>query len=125
MKIKIVITIALICLANLLFCQNKAIIDKSTKDFRCTMDNGEYRIFGYDTMSIKGNKTVCISSFTSDVEGNPNKCSLGAYYSTFDIPNEGKIIYITSQNHFVKLKYVEPKKADVIFYIEEKMVEFE
>lgn len=72
--------------------------------------------YGYETASTNSQKMICFSSFTADVENNPHKCSLGAYYTTDEI----EITYLGTEGSFVKLQL-----KSTVFYVEIKNVKFE
>jgi hypothetical protein len=78
-------------------------------------------IYGYKLPDLKSEKMICFSSFTSDVDNNPHKCVLGAYYVTGDL----NIEYITIEGNFVKLKFKEEGKQDTLFYVETEYIKFE
>ena len=78
-------------------------------------------IYGYKLPDLKSEKMICFSSFTSDVNNNPHKCVLGAYYETGDL----NIEYITIEGNFVKLKFKEEGKQDTLFYVETEYIKFE
>ncbi len=108
---------------NQCFAQNLPVVNKAKKSFNVYMvsDDDTPLIYGYETADISSKKMICFSSFTVDVENNPHKCVLGAYYTTDDI----SIDYLVTEGDFVKLAFKEAGKSDVIFYIEKKFVKFE
>ena len=103
--------------------QNLPVINKAKKTFSLYMasDDDTPLIYGYETADVSSKKMICFSTFTADVDGNPHKCALGAYYSTDEI----EIVYIATEGSFVKLKMVNSSKGDVVFYMETKSVKFE
>jgi len=106
-----------------LYSQNLPVINKTKKTFNLYMDNGDDTplIYGYETASASGKKIICFSTFTVDVENNPHKCLLGAYYHTEDI----EIQYLGTEGAFVKLQFIDSNKGNTVFYIETKNVKFE
>jgi hypothetical protein len=107
------------------FCssQNLPFIDKSDGSFMLFMDKYDDTplIFGYSLANVQSEKVICFSSYTSDVENNPNNCQLGSYYTTIDL----NIAYVATEGDFVKLKFIANGRPERIFYIEKKNVLFE
>ncbi len=112
-----------VSLSNLCTAQNLPSINTSKKTFDLGMDDSEDTplIYGYETADATSKKLICFSTFTSDVENNPHKCALGAYYTTDDI----EIQYIGTEGSFVKLRFIGSSKGDVVFYVEKKMVKMQ
>ena len=110
-------------LTNFCYSQNLPSINKADKSFSLYMDKYDDTplIYGYKLPDLKSEKLICFSSFTSDVDNNPHKCVLGAYYKTGDLSIE----YITIEGSFVKLKFKVEGKQDTLFYIEKKNIKFE
>ena len=110
-------------LTNFCYSQNLPSIDKEEKSFSLYMDKYDETplIYGYKLPDLKSEKMICFSSFTSDVDNNPHKCVLGAYYETGDL----NIEYITIEGNFVKLKFKEEGKQDTLFYVETEYIKFE
>jgi hypothetical protein len=77
-------------------------------------------IYGYESADVKSKPTICFSSFTVDVDGNPHKCLHGAYYETGDLD----ISFVGFSGDFVQLKMT-TKTGDVTFYMEKKNIRFE
>jgi hypothetical protein len=115
--------ILFVFLTNFCFSQNLPSINKAVKSFSLYIDKYDITplIYGYILPDIKSEKLICFSSFTSDVDNNPHKCVLGAYYETGDL----NIEYITIEGSFVKLKFKAEGKQDTLFYIEKKNIKFE
>ena len=110
-------------LSNLCYSQNLPSINKVDKSFWLYIDKYEETplIYGYQLPDLNSEKMICFSSFTSDVDNNPHKCVLGAYYETVDL----NIEYISMEDNFVKLKFTTEGKQESIFYVEKKSVKFE
>ena len=110
-------------LTNFCYYQNLPFINKENKSFSLDMDRYDDTplIYGYKFADLKSEKLICFSSFTSDVESNPHKCILGAYYEAGDL----NIEYITIEGSFVKLKFKIEGKQDTLFYVEKKNIKFE
>jgi|688.fasta_scaffold448844_2 hypothetical protein len=108
-------------MANQVMAQNFPQINASKGTFDLYMgDDDTPLIYGYETADASSKKLICFSSMTADVEGNPHKCSLGAYYTTDEI----EVQYIATEGSFVKLKFISQSKSSTIFYIEKKFVKF-
>lgn len=123
---KIIFSLAILSglvLTNDCFAQNLPVIDMAKKTFNIYMDNSDDTplIYGYETDDLTSKKLICFSTMTADVDGNPHKCKLGAYYTTDDI----SITYIENAGNFVKLKFVADGNEETIFYVEKKMVKFQ
>lgn len=123
---KIIFSLAILVgsvLTNDCFAQNLPTINTAKKTFNVYMetDDDTPLIYGYESADLTSKKMICFSSMTADVDGNPHKCVLGAYYTTDEI----SIDYIATEGSFVKLKFTADGKPDAIFYIEKKMVKFE
>ncbi|MEY3048460.1 MAG: hypothetical protein RL365_498 [Bacteroidota bacterium] len=125
MKILMIISgsILFTILSNLCYSQNLPSINKVDKSFWLYIDKYEETplIYGYQLPDLNSEKMICFSSFTSDVDNNPHKCVLGAYYETVDL----NIEYISMEGNFVKLKFTTEGKQESIFYVEKKSVKFE
>jgi len=125
MKILMIISgsILFTILSNLCYSQNLPSINKVDKSFWLYIDKYEETplIYGYQLPDLNSEKMICFSSFTSDVDNNPHKCVLGAYYETVDL----NIEYISMEDNFVKLKFTTEGKQESIFYVEKKSVKFE
>jgi hypothetical protein len=78
-------------------------------------------IFGYDEPDVKSEKVICFSSFTEDVENNPHKCIMGAYYETGEFVFE----YVEIIGEFVKLKMITGENTELFFFMEIKNVKFD
>lgn len=121
--ITISISILFALSADSYYSQNLPSINKLDKSFSLYMDKYDNTplIYGYRLPDLRSEKMICFSSFTSDVENNPHKCVLGAYYETGDL----NIEYINIEGNFVKLKFKKDGKQDIIFYIEKKYLTIE
>jgi hypothetical protein len=126
-KMKILMTISgaiLFALStNFCYSQNLPSINIADKSFSLYMDKYDETplIYGYKLPDLKSEKLICFSSFTSDVDNNPHKCVLGAYYETGNLSIE----YITTEGSFIKLKFKVEGKQDTLFYVEKKNIKFE
>jgi len=84
----------------------------------------DYRIFGYAKPSVKSEKLLLLSIYTSDVEGNPFRCKLGAYYETSDMKNLD-LKYKETSCDFIKAVAIDNRKKETLVYFEKKWIEFE
>jgi hypothetical protein len=110
--------------ANNMVAQNKAYVDKeSNKVYVDQSKNEDHKILGYQNPDIKSKKLICISSFTSDVDNNPENLLLGAYYSTDDLKEDNSIYFISLTGDFAKLKFVDSQNIETPFYIEKKCID--
>jgi hypothetical protein len=107
--------------ANQVMAQNFPQINAAKGTFDLYMgDDDTPLIYGYESADASSKKLICFSSMTADVDGNPHKCSLGAYYTTDEI----EVQYIATEGSFVKLKFISQSKSATIFYVEKKFVKF-
>ncbi|MES2516928.1 MAG: hypothetical protein V4585_02400 [Bacteroidota bacterium] len=105
--------------------QTKAFIDKQTKQFSLTANiRQDHKFFGYAEANINAKKMIVFSVFTTDVEGNPYKCPLGAYYDTSGLPEGDQIMFVSTVGNFTKLNYINAKKEVTSIYIRRKYVDF-
>lgn len=102
---------------------NKAIISNLDSSIFIGQDKYmDHRIFGYERPDINSKKLILFSSFTKDVEGNPFRCPLGAFYSS-DLMDDLTFKYLATEGQFVKAKLIH-KGAETIVYIERNWVTF-
>ena len=103
--------------------QNLPTINKAEKTFYLYMDKYDETplIFGYDQPDVNSEKVICFSSFTEDVEHNPHKCIMGAYYETGELVFE----YVETIGDFVKVKMIVGESTELFFYMEVKNVKFD
>jgi hypothetical protein len=106
--------------------QTKATVSKASKSFDLTADiKNDYRIFGYSLPDVKSKKLILFSIFTNEVEANPYKCPLGAYYQTSDLARGSSVTFVAETAGFVKLNYTSATGATTPFYIQRKFIAFE
>lgn len=84
----------------------------------------DYRIFGYAKPDTKSEKILLLSIYTSDVEGNPFRCKLGAYYDTSGMKNID-LKYLETTGNFIKAVAIDKKKKQTVVYFEKKWIEFD
>lgn len=122
MKKITLLTILSIALAGLakVQAQNLPTVNTSKKIFYLEQDMTDDTplIFGYESADVNSKKMIAFSSFTKDVENNPNKCVLGAFYDTSDLD----ISYVETSGNFVKLAFKKTDGSVVNFYMEKKNV---
>jgi hypothetical protein len=102
--------------------QNLPVINRAKSTFYLEMEQSDDTplIYGYATADVKTKPTICFSSFTVDVDGNPHKCALGAYYDTSSLD----INFVGFSGDFVELKMT-TETGNVTFFMEKKNVRFE
>ncbi len=83
----------------------------------------DHRIFGYETPSVNAARKILISVFTNDVQDNPFRCPMGAYYETSEM--EGmEIKFAGFKNGFARMKILKEAAPVEIVYILRKWIEF-
>ncbi|MCB0479136.1 MAG: hypothetical protein KDC84_13290 [Crocinitomicaceae bacterium] len=85
-----------------------------------TMDQ-DFTTFGYAKADKSSAKMICFSNMTADVDENPHKCSMGAYYTSDDFD----IHYLGTEGSFIKCSADPDGSGDRVFYIEKSAVVFE
>jgi hypothetical protein len=91
-------------------------ISKSDSSFWVSANiKNDYRIFGYAAPDVNSEKLILFSVFTKDVQDNPYKCRLGAYYGSNRIES-GEIKYMKDTGKFVKTIFQDDKKNFEIFF---------
>lgn len=105
------------------YAQNLPKINTVKKTFILEMDMTDDTplLFGYETADINSKKVICFSSFTKDVDNNPNKCELGAYYEAGELD----ITYVETSGNFVKLIFKKSDGSSTPFYMQKKDVSLE
>ncbi len=106
--------------------QTKAHVNRKTKEFYLVANiKQDHKIFGYTMPDVKSKKVILFSVFTSDVQGNPNKLPLGAYYETSNLQKGDKIGFVSVAGEFVKLNYITKDNKVTPFFIARKYIDFE
>lgn len=83
----------------------------------------DHRIFGYSKPDVKSDRLILLSIFTNDVENNPFKCKLGAYYEMPSV-KDLKLRYIGIYKNFIKVKSIDSKQKETIIYFDKKFTRF-
>jgi len=84
----------------------------------------DHRIFGYSKPNTQSKKLLLLSIFTNDVENNPFKCELGAYYDTNRMENMD-LKFIQSIKDFVEVTVFDHNSNKVTtVYFEKRFIEF-
>lgn len=107
--------------------ENLTKINVSVKDslFELTADTQkDHRIIGYEKPDLKSTRLIIFSVFINDVENNPFKCELGAYYD-LKTAKGIKIKYRGRKNDFVKATIKDSLGNKKTAYFEQKCVTFE
>ena len=103
----------------------KAYISKSDNSISLSANiKQDHRIFGYEKPDIHSKRLLLVSVFTSDVENNPFKCELGAYYDTYRMENLS-LKYISTEGEFLQAIAVDKDNKITKLYFEKKWFEFE
>lgn len=104
----------------------KAVIDLNDSSLTVYQNiRADYRIFGYQKPDTNAKKMILFSVFTSDVQDNPYKCPLGAYYYSGAM-QDAKIKYVKNTGNFVEAHLI--KENHILptpIYILKDWVEFE
>jgi len=103
--------------------QNLPSIDKETGFFYLGMNKFESTplIFGYSSPDKKSKKLICFSSFTKDVENNPYKCALGAYYESDSL----SIQFLSFSGNFALMELQHEGSKSDYFFVEKKNIRFD
>lgn len=84
----------------------------------------DHRIFGYARPDTVSERLLLLSVFTEDVENNPFKCKLGAYYETSGM--EDLILkYVATHDDYVVAHAIDKSDKKTPIYFEKKWIEFE
>lgn len=84
----------------------------------------DHRIFGYAEPNTNSKRLLLLSVFTNDVENNPFKCELGAYYDTSGMENL-TLKYQGKEGNFIKALATDKTDKVQTVYFEKKWMEFE
>lgn len=107
--------------ASIALAQDPIVVNKSDKTVYVQMSmDQDYTVFGYANTKKDAGKVICFSSFTKEVDGNPNKCRLGAYYTSDDI----QMNYLGVEGDFIKVAAT-TSKGKGEFYLKKSEVVFE
>jgi len=108
---------------NFCYSQNLPYVSMEDKSFSLFIDKFDEQplVLGFLLPDVESKKMICFSSYTSDVENNPYKCELGAYYDSSDV----NIEFVTIEGNFVKLKFKKEGDEDKFFYIEKEKIRFQ
>ncbi|MBO9618042.1 MAG: hypothetical protein J7539_03315 [Niabella sp.] len=82
----------------------------------------DHRIFGYARPDTNAERVLLLSVFTNDVQGNPFRCRLGAYYET-DEMKDFYLKYLGSEGAFIKAIAIDSSNNGVPVYFEKKWVD--
>ncbi len=84
----------------------------------------DHRIFGYAQPDTLSKRLFLLSVFTNDVEKNPFKLPVGAYYD-LDIYSQLRIMYQSHDDRFVKAVATDSMGKKTTLYFQKKWVELE
>ena len=104
---------------------NKVVVSLSDSTIFLTANMKlDHRIFGYSKPNTQSKKLLLLSIFTNDVENNPFKCELGAYYDTNRMENMD-LKFIQSIKDFVEVTVFDHNSNKVTtVYFEKRFIEF-
>lgn len=106
--------------------QTKGIVDTTTNDFSLHANiRLDHRMFGYEKPDTSSRKMICFSIFTSDIEGNPHGCLLGAYYETSGLKDGNKILYNKRVGKYSEMKFIDTESKVTLFYFKTRDLKFE
>ena len=89
------------------------------------MKVGDHRFFGYKNPDTASTKMILISTFSSDVDGDPLKLPLGAYYETGNM-NGTKIKFAETNGNFIRTMVTTKKSGvPVVVFFEKKWISFD
>lgn len=107
--------------SNQVLAQDPIVVNKTDKTIYVQMSmDKDFTSFGYEKADKSSAKLICFSSMTADVDGNPHKCKMGAYYTSDDFT----INYLGMEGNFVKAE-AKANGVGSVFYLEKSAVAFE
>lgn len=83
----------------------------------------DHRFFGYSRPDLFSERLLLFSIYTSDVQGNPFGCRLGAYYDDSQTPFRLK--YLSRTKDFIKAVAIDSSNHSTELYFEKSWVEFQ
>lgn len=84
----------------------------------------DHRFFGYAKPDLNSEKLLLFSIFTNDVEGNPFRCKLGAYYQTMSM-DDIELKYVSSKGSFVEFIAIDKSGITTTVYFQKAWIVFE
>lgn len=84
----------------------------------------DHRIFGYSAPDIHSERLLLLSVFSNDVENNPFRCKLGAYYNTRDM-DDLTLKFIAITENFVRAELIDKYNNHTTIYFEKKWINIE
>lgn len=100
---------------------NKFFIDDRKNMFVDQDKYTDHRIFGFAKPDITSKRMLLVSAYTTDVEGNPFECPLGAFYATEDMGG-ASIKFVGKKGNFVEADVVDPSGEKTTVFFEAKWV---
>lgn len=108
--------------SNSLFAQDPIVVNKTDNEIYVQMSmDQDYLAFGYAKADKNSQKLICFSSWTKEVDGNPHKCPLGAFYTSDDF----EIKYLGTEGDYIKASADPDGSGNRTFYLEKSAVVFE
>lgn len=83
----------------------------------------DHRLVGYAEPDTTSRKLIVISSSTSDVDGNPHQCPLGAYYSSDDM-EDLSLTLDRRQGAFAAVTVTDASDKKTTVYLEARRLRF-
>lgn len=84
----------------------------------------DYRVFGYQSPSLKSKKVFLISVFTDEVKGNPFRLKFGSYFYVLD-SDSIQLKLINIEGAFAKVDFKNHKNLKGVIYFEKEWFQFE
>jgi hypothetical protein len=101
--------------------QTPARVDKKSKEFIILSGSkGDYRMFGYQYPNVTTKAMICFSSNANDVRDNFSKCPLGSYFSTGEMKEGDRIVYMSPVGSFGKFNFIAGNGKKTLFYLSKK-----
>ncbi|NML23194.1 hypothetical protein HHL16_20115 [Pseudoflavitalea sp. G-6-1-2] len=84
----------------------------------------DHRFYGYAQPDTRAQRLILFSIFTNDVQDNPFKLRLGAYYS-IESPDSLTVKYLAADKKFVKTVITDKTNNTSVVYFEKKWIDIE
>lgn len=116
----------LLSLASLSSAQTTFHVDRRTKQAELVANmRQDHSIIGYAAPKVTAPKLILFSIFTSEVEGNPGRYPLGAYYETSKLKPGTRLVFVGKKAGFVQLNYLAPDAKPTPVYVRQQDVAFD
>ena len=91
-------------------------VDKRTKGFFISEQQGKYLLFGYQFPNVTTKKMICFSNSADNVRAN-YQCPLGAYFDTGQMNPGCSIVFLAMYGPFGKMVFTSGDGRKTIFYL--------